>query len=674
MRKGGQEPRKRVSWGIPDTEYYYKPDELQSSNSGSNSCHDITLTSTNFENTAACEDVNNFVGSGYNKEIFEMNMNSILNETGDTSNFKDIVALFNCEAGPLGMENEHMEPTQVENEINGSTIIENGLGEQVDLFMASENFPNLKENSTINNGLSRESNDFALKNSKIREEQINDLSFLSSAGDTGTIRIDEVINTMDLRNIVGDLKKEISIDEQLESFGVRFYHQAANINRPRDTISKQSTKPSSELILYYEKFLSPRIFFFNEFITFLEEEMKEEDKNTKINEKLINANIFKEEGIDKKIKIIKQLCRTKSKIKWYEIRTNREIGFNLTISENKSELVKLYENTDKEFIRLQNEISELNTAIANITERFENMENLNSKGHIINNTSKIANLTQNTIDELSDKDQIDRISKLKSEISEKEQIIDSCKAELRKIDDHERDLESEYENLLKERNLLIEEVGDLESSIKSKNVSEGDLTVVKQKYDILNSLFSIDLINLKHNLFEILIGPFNCLFRLQEHENRVTIQVTKIEISNSNTPMKPIYDLLISKCNFANCRLSPSISKIQRISILARSLVKELKNFELSYEVIIYDKNDSVEVIIKVVQMAIPLLRAEDSSKLGDSGDASILGCVENHVKLVIYDCDNLEIQYAGEVVESFRLNDFGSITDFIERFNKMVI
>lgn len=558
-RKESQEPKKRVSWGSTDIKYFYPADEKQPAHTDNINVafeYEDGVENTLDYNNVSSESVSPYFAHGDEKEIqseldrdfdknlFDMNLASILEEGQDTSNFRDIVDAFESKAadGKEGFENvDNVAGVEEKRDARRKSVARS--------IHASDEFAGV---------LGRDSVALAVE---ARERE--------------TINVEEIINTVDVRKMVGEVKEEMRLNEELAKHGVRFYYQAAVGSTKRDTVSKSAKKPIPNLLRYYKAFSAEKIEYFVEFSSFLEQKMLEEDENIKTQEQFIDFAIFKEPGIGVKLKALKQICRTKAKIRWYEIRKMRELGLNSRITNNKNKLIE-------EFNTLTLRSGEIDERVVEMRERRRDLET--------RLRDLKARLDVGAVEQSSE--HLDRM------ISEQRLVIESCKRELGDLTTVDRDARAEFEDLSQQRRSIEEEIGKLEMSIKNKCVGESELDAAKKAYENLEAAFDVEMLSVRQDVLRLRIGEYVCSFDVEPGN---VILVTGSSISVRDTAKRFIYELLIKPIDLKNDKLIDAIKKIIRTNALASSLIRDIGRVEERHEAAVSEVDGVLSVRINVM-------------------------------------------------------------------------
>lgn len=571
-KKESQEPKKRVSWGTTDIKYFYAVDEKPKENVGEHSPSfgngdvlDSTLdyseaaneTASPYFLTAEEKNMQQELDRDFDKNLFEMNMASILEEGKETSEFRSIADIFeNKEASERAL-------AEMENYKNKSDV---SLKEEVP--SVCEEKPGVKKEMV---SIEVEQLELGGRNGWADGQVAkHSLDAVLSEG----MNEEEIISTVDVKKMIGEPREDIKVSEELAKHGVRFYYQMAISNKRRDTMSKLTSSPAPNLLLYYRNFLNEKIEYFNEFTGFLEQKMSEEDENIKMQEQFIDLRVFKEPGISSKLKNLKQVCRTKAKVKWYEIRKARELGLNSKISNNKNKMIEDF-----------NGLNVRNTQV------LESINQAKEKRQALERT--LAGLRAKLGTDIGDQSP----EHLRKIIEEKKLVIESCRKELGELEDNEKMVKTEFESLSGQKGRLWDEIRALESSIKNKCIGESELRKVKSDYESLVSVFDFEVLDLKQDLFKVRVGDYICSFSVKPGN---IILVTNFLLEVRDVPNKFIYSLLLTSIDFRNKALFECIKRVMQTCIFVRSLVKDIRAVEGGYNVSVSEEEGIVKVHVNI--------------------------------------------------------------------------
>jgi mRNA-degrading endonuclease RelE of RelBE toxin-antitoxin system len=564
-RKESQEPKKRVSWGSTDIKYFYPVDERESANTESINVafESEDATENTLDYNVSNESVSPYFAQGdereiqreldkdFDKNLFEMNLASILEEGQDTSNFRDVVDAFESRAvdGKEGFEN-------IENIANADT---GGKGRRKSVAQGTATLPDLPYDFVERSEVIGRGSEAPAAETRERE----------------TINVEEIINTVDVRRMVGEIKEEMRLNEELAKHGVRFYYQAAVGGTKRDTVSKSAKKPIPGLLRYYKAFAAEKIEHFVEFSSFLEKKMAEEDENIKSQEQFIDFSIFKEDNIGTKLKALRQLCRTKAKIKWYEIRKARELGLNSRITNNKNKLIEEFNALSQRGVEMDEKLAEMRERHRDLEARFHDLK---------------ARLDMGGVERPSEH--------LERMITEQRLVMESCKKELSELAAIDRDTRAEFEDLSHQRRSIEEEIGKLELSIRNKCVGESELDGARKAYENLEAVFDVEMLSVKQDVLRIRIGEYVCGFDVEPGN---VILVMGAAISVRDTPERFIYELFIRSVDVKNDRLLDAIKKVVRTNVLTTSFLKDIRRAEERHEVAVSEEDGVLNVRINVL-------------------------------------------------------------------------
>lgn len=278
---------------------------------------------------------------------------------------------------------------------------------------------------------------------------------------------DMTVNTVDLKKIINESvkqKEKFTLNQKLESIGVRFLDDLISKSTRKSTICTKKSEIAENLQLYYKFYIEERINFFSSFLRHMDEKMKDHDKILQEREKSLEKFDFQSIQM---VKSKKQECRNKVKISWHELRKNRECIFNKNVEDKRDALLKENRKLNEELKKKLVELKSVNSQIQMIERKMEHFKNESPNVHI--KTEKEFEILRNKINE-----QNILVNCLKKEVEE-EKIRIKCKKE---------NLEKEK----REKMRLKLEIRELEEKTRIKTIDEKECDEMKKKY-ILHSRF-----------------------------------------------------------------------------------------------------------------------------------------------------------------------------------------
>ncbi|KAF7684417.1 hypothetical protein TCON_0389 [Astathelohania contejeani] len=393
---------------------------------------------------------------------------------------------------------------------------------------------------------------------------------------------EEIINTVDLRKFIPEAKKEkINLPDFLTKHGIRFLDDLVIINSRRETLSKSRNSVNESQIKFYDLVIQERINYFNMFSSDIGKWMEEDGKiNKRLEEEFeMRGSLLDTEGVDlnQLLRSLKAMCRTKAKIKWYEIRKNKEIGLKEIIFNNKLKIESEY-NTIKKKREELNEIYLKNKAeFEKLSEEVGKMEIEISK---------------------SDPSHVKKVDVLNKSIEEQDQVLESIKNELRDLMDTESTKIIEEQSLKKQISVLKEEINFHEKAIKRKNITEAEVEKIKREYKAFCSIFKYELVKLDRTFFEFHFLDYKIGINFEvpeiekgcnEQENltgNISLIIKSIDIS-STKESDIVFEfgiLAIKNAEIIHSPLKQGIRHIIETLGMVNAISKELKLISKKYE------------------------------------------------------------------------------------------
>lgn len=397
---------------------------------------------------------------------------------------------------------------------------------------------------------------------------------------------EDAIDTADVRRMVGDARESVRLDEELARHGVRFYYQAAVGNRRRDTVSKSATRPAPDMVLYYRNFLREQIAYFGEFTSFLEQRMAEEDESTRVQEQFIDVGLFREEGVGGRLKALKQVCRAKAKIRWYEIRKARELGLCSVVTGHKN--------------RMAADFNALETRNAAVLERVREVQErcMEQDARLQDLRARLGSGVPGTPPETAE-----RI------VQEQRMVIASCRSELADLLGTERGMRAELDALAAQRQVLEDEVQALEASIAGRCVGEAELDAARSAYADTVSAFDVEVLALQQGLFRVRAGEYICSFSVDGDP----VRVRDVAVDVRDVPGRLVYSMFPRERDPRGMPLAEAVAAVLRTYTAARALLKDLRAVEARHRVAVSDRA-GVLCIEVVLADAVLVLRIEDAA------------------------------------------------------------
>lgn len=182
-----------------------------------------------------------------------------------------------------------------------------------------------------------------------------DASFNDTAISNSSYAVEELVNTVDLKNMVAyDKREKPELNAFLASIGIRFLDDSIGSATRRDTLSKSHNEVDPALEYYYRYSVKPKIDYLNTFSNFLSQRLSEMlPEIAKIQADIDTAPLNKD-----LLKKIRNESRNKSKIDWYLLRKANEMQFNRQVLSNKNRLQEILIGKKREHERLEGLISE----------------------------------------------------------------------------------------------------------------------------------------------------------------------------------------------------------------------------------------------------------------------------------------------------------------------------
>lgn len=392
---------------------------------------------------------------------------------------------------------------------------------------------NYKENS-FNNGMGETTD------KKLGEGSFNDTAIYNSS-----FVVEELVNTIDLKNIINCQKKERKdLNEFLASVGIRFLDDSVVNTTRRDTLSKSRNDVDPALKNYYKYSVKERIEYLNNFSGFLSEKIVElQDVINEVQKDIDCESLNKDD-----LKKIRNESRNKSKIDWYGLRKLNELQFNKKIAVNKGVLqdilnvrTKELENCNENIEQITNDINNLKKMQAEINEKLGKNET--------NDLQRAERLEQMICDRKS------LLCTLKSEYEDISKKAEEKKVEENMLDRSIAKLKIDVETLKK--NLLV------------KSINESDLEIQKKRFSRYTSIFDLKINKILKNQILLNIQSNEILFNIDDN-----FIVTQCRISAQ--ARDPFLGLVLSPelpMHFKQC-----LRQITGKCIFASALRKEVEN------------------------------------------------------------------------------------------------
>lgn len=402
------------------------------------------------------------------------------------------------------------------------------------------------------------------------------------AGDCST---EDAIDTADVRRMVGDTRECVRLDEELARHGVRFYYQAAVGNRRRDTVSKSATLPAPDMVLYYRNFLREQIAYFSEFTSFLEQRMAEEDESTRVQEQFIDLGMFREEGIGSRLKALKQMCRAKAKIRWYEIRKARELGLGSVITGNKNRMVEDFNALETKNATVLEHVREVQELCREQDARLQELH--------VSLSSGVPGTPPETAERI---------------VQEQRMVIASCRSELSDLLCVERSMQAELDALTAQRQALEDEVLALEASIADRCAGEPELDTARSAYADIVSAFDVEILALQPGLFRMRAGEYICSFSVDGDP----VRVQDVSVDVRDVPGRLVYRMFSRERDTRGMLLAEAVTAMLRTYAGARALLKDLQIVEARHGVEVSERGGVLCVDVALGDSAL-VLRIEDA-------------------------------------------------------------
>lgn len=367
---------------------------------------------------------------------------------------------------------------------------------------------------------------------------------------TEEINID-LINTIDVRKMIGDdLKEEENVDFEMEiaRHGIRFYDNFETKNK-RMTVNVFEKEMEPSMFLFYENYLKEELEYYNKFTMDLLEMIDKYREKPKL-----DVNSFKEKATVSNLKKLKQVCRIKATIDWYQLRRAKEAEFTSLVANNRNKMNEKWAELHENNRRVTDQMNYLEEEVKTYSEIIKKLR-INMSGEIKNSKSDLLRM-----------------------ITEQNQVIGSCKKELGEMCKIENELNIENMILEKEKNTLKEEINDLEKIVVERGRGEEDYKKSKRELENLQSVFKTKIIKLCSNFMKIQIGSFIISFYFNDMVIDFTYEIT----DKSNYE---IYDFFISKFDYQNKTLRMCVSEIQAICFYVGTFFKELVEIKSKYDV-----------------------------------------------------------------------------------------
>lgn len=426
-------------------------------------------------------------------------------------------------------------------------------------------------------------------------EEIANMSNENSFNDTAILNssymVEELINTVDLRNIVHyEKKKNVGLIEFLHNAGIRFLDDSIVDATRRDTLSKSYNVVDEALINYYKYSMKERIEFFNMFSGFLASKTNElQEEINKLEEALDVNNLNKD-----MMKKIRSESRNRAKVSWYVLRKTYEMQFNRKMQSNKIMLQEVLNGKRKEVdkndeiiksklenIKLLHEKCKLveedikradieksidfdkedNNDI-NIIDNDGFFEDINEKNNgkdinSFNNLNKIKNsinengttkkinsiynfnMIKNSINENGTTENRNGFNNLKNikGLSEAEKLLEMINERKKLLEELEDEHSGEKRNMDEKRieeNILMKSIEklrmeneNLRRNIMVSTVTENVFEKTKKMFQRYCNLFKLKVLKLSFSAFHFEIFSCEIIFELNN-----TLEVTKCKINN----------------------------------------------------------------------------------------------------------------------------------------------
>ncbi len=437
------------------------------------------------------------------------------------------------------MENQ----CNLNNHLNNPNNMEN----QCDLNNHLNNPNNMENQCNLNNHLNNPNNmenqcnlnNYDCKNDKNIyncENKENIIENSNSFNDTGILNssyvVEELINTVDLRNIVPYEKKEkIGLTEFLNSVGIRFLDDSIVDSTRRDTLSKSQNVVDPALSLYYRYSMRERIEFFNTFSVYLSTKTKElQELIEKLEEGIDVGNLNKD-----MMKKIRNESRKRAKMCWYNLRKSYEMQFNRKMQSNKIILEESLSEMKKKINRLENEVTEkaLNIKLYNDKYNFiSSCLRVNSgdgKENIINSSNNNFYYNNLNVDKNSNalNIKLEKAEKLMEMINERKKLLEELENEYNEENKRFEQKIIEHNVFLKSIEKLKMENDHLRKNIMVSSVTEPVLEQAKKEFMRYCNLFKIKIIRITLQMFEFEIFLCNVTIEINSNFN-----VTACKIDN----------------------------------------------------------------------------------------------------------------------------------------------
>ncbi|TBT98612.1 putative Spc7 kinetochore protein, partial [Hamiltosporidium magnivora] len=557
-RKESQEKRKRVSFA-PEASINFYANEVQQNTKSTSSNEDLSILNENEESLSLTCAAIPTSDDGYNfyskieEEKENKNFEEKFNEEG---NFMEIKSSFE----KIGENNDELNKS-IEKIVDDAIRYNIPLNE-INIF--GESIEKIIEKEKM---IEKEDQEDLKMNTK-------DFSFLNNNFMTETINMREIIDTQDLRKFIPENKNEkINFNDLLVSHGIRFLDKMIYNRGRRSTISKSKNVVTPNLKNYYKFFKINQINFYENFIFDLERLNEEQEKTNENleNEFKIKGSLLEDEDKDKHLKMLKSVCRSTAKVKWYEIRKKYALEFYEKIINEKNFLSEKLNRFKREN---DNYLSKINS----IKEKIEKMEFEN-------------NNLQKKIEKYSKTDILE-VTNLQNTIKEQNMVHERIKKNLEGLEENMTMKRNKYLSLESQVCILRKEVEEISTRIKSMNITEQQMLEVRDSFKIFSKIFNIQIIKLNSYFFQFEIGFFEFYFYFStEKENiflkEINIHLKKNEKSYKSNTIPLIYQFFTEKTK-KNLQNFNSFNEILNLKNKNKNTnwIEEIRNsFLFSYKI-----------------------------------------------------------------------------------------
>eukprot|EP00866_Antonospora_locustae_P002424 jgi/Antlo1/2424/2366 len=316
--------------------------------------------------------------------------------------------------------------------------------------------------------------------------------------------------------------------------------------------------------------------------------MAEEDESTRVQEQFIDLAMFREDGIGTRLKALKQMCRAKAKIRWYEIRKARELGLGSVITGNKNRMVEEFNALETQNVAVLEQVRVVREQCREQEIRLQDLRACLGSG--------VPETPPETAERI---------------IQEQKMVIASCRSELSDLLGIERGMQAELDAQTAQRQVLENEVQALEASIAGRCVGEAELDTARSAYADTVSAFDVEVLALQQGLFRMRAGEYICSFGVDGDPMRVR----DISVDVRDVPERLVYSMFPREHELRGMLLTEAVAAVLKTYTEARAFLKDLRLVEAQHSVTVSDRGGVLCVEVMLADAAL-VFRVENTSSI----------------------------------------------------------